>query len=342
MIFIILAVVVAIAGWIFEKGWISIPANPPHKGILTILGKRKEKVFDEGRHFLLFYPWFMGLILVNVTKENKELTPQRVLTPDNAELDIPLGVTWTPDPKNLINYLNSGGKEGVWSILEEIINEKLRTWAIAVDEGPQTWEEAMRASEYAVNTILRAIAGGEELPHISSSVPTPILMKYFNNPKKMLTPSEQATWGPDFAEVKKILDEEGEIARTKQAIEERIADVKKIRQGNGTISLPQLGIILNRFNIGEMKPMEKVKEASDLLVREELERRAEVFEVETELQKAEKLVAKAKEKNETLSLVEAFRIIMEWKITREGKGFTIPGIAPGIIELAKTLFRRPA
>ena len=110
MIFIILAVVVAIAGWIFEKGWISIPANPPHKGILTILGKRKEKVFDEGRHFLLFYPWFMGLILVNVTKENKELTPQRVLTPDNAELDIPLGVTWTPDPKNLINYLNSGGK----------------------------------------------------------------------------------------------------------------------------------------------------------------------------------------------------------------------------------------
>ena len=56
--------------------------------------------------------------------------------------------------------------------------------------------------------------------------------------------------------------------------------------------------------------------------------------------KAQQLLEAARAKGEILSVQGAFQIIMEWKTTREGRGFTIPGISPMIMEIAKNILAR--
>lgn len=280
-----LAVWMLIFGGFMLQALRNIPAQPPHKGILTVFGERKEVIKNEGWRFFPLYPWWHGFIKVNVTKVNQDLTPEDIRTPDLAELSIPVSLTWTPDktvPKNLIEFLNSGGVDGVKEILDDVVAERLRIWAIALTEGPQSWEEAIRAQDEAIEVLIEQITG-QELPHDK---------------------------------------------------------IKLIRQGNGLQSIPSLGIVLNRLNVGQIKPMGELAKAAESKVKEEQERRGETYEVETDLMKAKQLMEAAKERKEKLSLAEAFQIIMEWKTAREGHGFTIPGISPAIMELAKAFLKR--
>lgn len=66
------------------------------------------------------------------------------------------------------------------------------------------------------------------------------------------------------------------MSTTKEAQEEMI---KKVEQGNGVQPIPQLGITLNRLNIGEIKPRGELVRAAELLVKEQREREGEKFEI---------------------------------------------------------------
>lgn len=272
-------------GGFILQGLRKIPAQPPHKGILTVWGERQPVIKAEGWRFFPIYPWWYGAVLINVTKINQDLPEQIVRTPDLAELAVPISITFTPDkdnPENLIVFLNSGGESGVKNIIQDIVRERIREWAIAVEEGPQTWQAAMRSQDEATKILVTEITG--------------------EDPPKDI--------------------------------------IKLIRRGNGILKIPQLGIVLNRLNVGEIKPKGQLAEVAESEVKEAQERRGEVFEVDTDIIKARQLVNAAAERNETLSLQEAYRIILEWKATREGRGFTIPGISPLITEIAKAILGR--
>lgn len=286
------AAFVAIFGSFVIQGLRQIPAQPPTKGILTIFGRRLPKILNEGWNFFPIYPWVVGFIPVNVTKINQDLTPKDLRTPDLAEIEVSVSLTWTPsiegDPTSLISFLNAGGEEGVKTILEDIVGEKLRIWAIATVEGPQTWREAVKAADEAVQILIAGVAG-EALP----ADPT-----------------------------------------------ERAEAMGRIRRGNGVQPIPTLGITLNRLNVTRVKPKGELAKVAELQAKEEQERRGEVFEVGTDLMKAHQLIGAAAAAGQTLTIEDAFRIVMEWKATREGHGFTIPGISPTIAEIVKTILGR--
>lgn len=331
------AIVVFLVGAFVLQGLRRITANPPHVALVTFLGKRIEKVKQEGWRFFPIHPYLYSFIEIPVQKVDHDLKSQLVKTPDLADVEIPISLTWTPDYKNepglLITYLNSGGETGVKNILENIVKERLREWAFSDVEGPQNWKEAQAAQESAVAILLKAIIG-DALDHIPSSIPTSILLKYFSHPRKPLTLSEKEKWGENFEKMEEILKNENrdEIER---AVNKRREEIIKVRQGNGHFQLQQLGIVINRLNIGEIKPQGKIVEATELLSKEHQERKAEVFEVQTDLLKAQELVNQLRTSGKEISLDDAFRIIMEWKTTREGRGFTIPGVAPALAEVAK-------
>lgn len=342
-LFLATAVWVSLFGSFIVQGLRRIPAQPPHKGILTIWGERQEVVKDEGWHFFPIYPFWHGVVTINVTKVNQDLREQLIRTPDRAELGIPVSLTWMPDkenPQNLIMFLNSGGESGVKSIIEDIVRERLRTWGFSLDEGPQKWQEAMGAQEDAAAILLKTIVGSElpPIPISAQTIPTPILLKYFNVPRRRPNESEARVFGENWESVSRVLDalppEEFETVR--RAVEERRTAIAQARQGNSFFPLPQLGIILNRLNIGEITPKGELSRAAELEAKEEQERKGEVFEVETDIIKAQKLMEAVKGANEQLSLQQAFQTIMEWKATREGRGFTVPGISPAIMEVGKT------
>ncbi|MDI6717919.1 MAG: SPFH domain-containing protein [Patescibacteria group bacterium] len=330
------ALIVLTAGAFVLQGLRKIPAKPPHKALVTIFGARVEKTKNEGWRFFPLYPYWYGYIPVKVEKVDHNLPPQIIRTPDLAELTVPISMTWTPiaTGEGLKTFINNGGESGVKNILEDIVAERLRNWAIAKEEGPVEWQEAMAAGEKASATLLKAILGDRLIP-IPSEIPTLVLFSYFGSPKKKPRSEEdKLKWGENWEKVDEILEREGK-EKVREAFERRRQEVIRARQGNGTFELPQLGIVINRLNIGEIKPNGNLAKSAELKVKEEQERKAEVYEVETDLIKARSLVEAAKKSGQSLTLKEAFQIIMEWKTTREGRGFTVPGVAPAIAEVAK-------
>jgi len=71
--------------------------------------------------------------------------------------------------------------------------------------------------------------------------------------------------------------------------EQQVEIIRKIRQGDGVQSIPQLGITLNRLNIGEIRPKGELVCAAEVLVKEERERKGEKIEIAHVLEQVQKI-----------------------------------------------------
>jgi len=258
-----------------------IPAEPPSLGVITFWGERKNKIKKEGWTFLApFFPFLYDVIIVNVEKKNHDLPAETVRTPDLAVLEIPISLTWTPHKKYLIEYLNCGGEKGVNDILADIVKERVRGWAMNHQEGPQTFEEALGAREDAVEILIKAVSG-TELKKIPSRIPTTILFKYFNEPQIPPTESEIAFgWGEKWEKIDETLQNENRT-EVENAVSARREQVQDIQRGNGVQPIPQLGITLNRLNIGDIaiKKGTQLEEAAEQEVSEKRQKEAEKVEL---------------------------------------------------------------
>ncbi|HDH31266.1 MAG TPA: hypothetical protein ENH26_00645 [Candidatus Wolfebacteria bacterium] len=300
----IILVLISVCLMIFLQGLKKITTDPPHSAVVTVFGKRMDKIRKEGWRFFFLYPFVRGFVEVNVKAKNTDFEPQTVRTPDFVELEIPISVTYTPDSRTLkkaqkeqkeknplfvsefkqlplIEYLNKGKEDGVNDILQDIIRERLRVWAIAHSEGPQSGEEAMKAQYDAVAILVKAIAGVTLTP-IPSDIPTTILLSYFAKFRAEPTESEAKTWGPHWKKVEERLGKltPEELQHLTEVVEGRREVIQALRQGNGVQPIPQLGIILNRLNIGEIKPLGEWAKALEMKSKEDRDRIAETVELE--------------------------------------------------------------
>lgn len=142
------------------QGLRKIPADPPHYAVLTMFGKRTSMTKKEGWHFFPLYPWFMGYILVNMTKKNQDLAPNDVRTAtDMAEIEIAVSLTWQPDADYLIEYLNSGEESGVKKIIADVVEEAVREFAADPGREPYTWEQAVKMRTDFLAEIVLKIMG---------------------------------------------------------------------------------------------------------------------------------------------------------------------------------------
>lgn len=155
---------IAAGGIFLYFGLRKIPAAPPHVGLVTIWGERIDEVRKEGwRLFAPFFPFLYDAILVDVEKKEKDFLPEDVRSEEKAELAINNAITWTPDkdvPQNLKEYINVGGRKGVEDILEDIIGEACRQYAVA-----RGWEKVLATRDELAMTIIEALTGqtGEPL-----------------------------------------------------------------------------------------------------------------------------------------------------------------------------------
>ncbi len=148
--------IVMILGW---QGLVKIPAQPPQKGVVTFMGKRTDAVISEGWNWFLLYPWVQGVILVDMTAKNQDFKPEDVRTPDMAELEVTASLTFKPDSKYLINYLNSGGEKGVRDIMDDVVPEAIRELAANPGKKPDTWEEAVKMKSVFLAEIVATVIG---------------------------------------------------------------------------------------------------------------------------------------------------------------------------------------
>jgi len=173
--FVFLGIVIIVLGAISAiilQGLRKIP--PVYVALVTKWGKRVPEVVSEGWQFFPLYPTWYGYIPIKVETVSKDFAPEEVRTPDGADLNISVALSWAPDkdsPEALINYLNAGGEghgddetgegepRGVRDILEDMVAEHVREWARSTKLGPQTWRDALSAGDEAVQIILEGLLG---------------------------------------------------------------------------------------------------------------------------------------------------------------------------------------
>src|SRR3989344_4640647 len=253
-----------IFGWYVLSGIRRVEADPPHIAAITIGGRRTGETKEEGWRFFPLYPYLYGYISVEITRIDFDLPHQKVRTPDFGELEIPVSIVFQPSRENIVNYLNSGGENGVKKILENIVHQSLRTWAMSDEHEPRTVQEGLMASDEAVAILAKGILGAE-MDHIPSSVPTPVLFRYFEGlpPAKM----QMKNWGRDWTKVEEILNQEqhtqNELHALKESVECRRQIIRELKRGKGTRAHRELGVVLSFLNIGGIQAVGKTAEVID-------------------------------------------------------------------------------
>lgn len=292
-LWIALALALALAVLSVWNGIAKVPANPPHKAVLTFCGRRLPGVLNEGWNWVPIRPLLFSLILIKVEKVNRDFPPQRVRTPDKAEISVSASVTFIPgiagDPQSYITYLNSGGEVGVGRILGDTVEDRVKTWAASNKEGPADWPEAQMMRDDAHSVLAHSLLG-EALVRVGGPIPTSTLLRYFSVPQMAPTAYDAsprngwATGGEDWnwngldAIISNFsVEAQAELRRR---VTQRRQEVKALREGRGRFGIESLGITILRFSVNEVRVEGEVARAAELQEKERREQDADKTEIE--------------------------------------------------------------
>ena len=200
----------------------------------------------------------------------------------------------------LINYLDSGQQEGVERQLKGKVLERVREWAMGPEEGPADWIELNKSHLEAVSVLVKQIAGDSltSIPEYAQSVPTWIWLRYFAHPKPTKFSKNEEAWTENnWQKVQEVL-EKIEHSHGPEAIEElktiiaqRRTDIENLRTGSGKIILRDLGVMLERLNLGDIDVLGGVGEEAEGEAKEEQERQKEEKELLFMRKRMEELMA---------------------------------------------------
>ena len=285
------------------QGLRRIENDPPHKGIVTILGKRQykerngEKITvytNEGWQFFPFCPFVTSPIHIDVSRKNFQIEVI-TRTPDRALVKIMVDVTVRPWAERLIEYLDSGEFEGVKSQFSGEISERIRGWVEGEEEGPKNWHELYQARLEAISILVKRIAGKKKMdelakiPPKAQRVPTSILLKFYSKerPEGQVWPNEhffenEKIWADeDWEKVREVISPLNEVEKkeVKEAVGKRRSVINNLRSGDTKIELDDLGVILERLNVSNIEVLGKTAEAADQEAKEKEERAAEAEEI---------------------------------------------------------------
>jgi regulator of protease activity HflC (stomatin/prohibitin superfamily) len=343
-IWFFLASITIIWGKFILQGLKKVPSDPPTIAVITIFGKRINLIKEEGWRFFPLYPFYYGAILVNMTRKNIEINIKSVQTPDGVNSHIQILLTYRPDKEKIINFLNNGGEKGIETQIREKINERVREWALAEEFGPANWQELMAARNECVFLLIKYIAGNSitEIPEYAQEIPTYIWLRYFEKPRPQKTTKNEEPWANNNWEKVNIKFNQlskDEQKNLKEAITKRKKELINLKTGIGQIKLEDLGIILERLNIGDINVDTEIEKRARLRVQEELEREAEKIEISHVKNRMQELISEFK-----ITPAEALEIVQteKGKIKKEIKEQKInisPQVLEGLNEIIKTFKR---
>jgi hypothetical protein len=156
-------VLIGLAFTLFGLGLRNIPANPPHKGLVTLWGKRQPRVIGEGYTVLApYFPFFYDVILINMEQHNMDFIFEHLRCnavagrdfQSGAAVTVKVGVTWMPnnDANALFNFIGVGTEPGTRNIMRDMLAEALRQYATT-----KTWEELTRSGDEITQILLQKL-----------------------------------------------------------------------------------------------------------------------------------------------------------------------------------------
>lgn len=248
------------ANYMVDKGLKGIPsANPPCVGLVTVWGKKTDIVLHEGLKLLApYFPFLFEVILIDMEKKNEDFIFENVRChsekgegESGGEVTADIGITWLPDEKNLINYINSGGEKGVQDIMRDMLAEDVRQMG-----REKTWEEMTFATyDLAVRLILKLV-GKEGV-------------------------GEEKDQKPELKTYYTLTSEEKKDPKKMLPILEKLLS-------SGVTDEHKLGVKFLRLNVKSVEPEGELKKDAEKVAREEQQRKAELYEADTTVEIAKK------------------------------------------------------
>jgi hypothetical protein len=237
---------------------------------------------------------------VKVERITFEFISEKTRTPDRAESRIPVFITVRPNSELLTEYIDSGQEEGIKVQLKGKILERIREWAMGPEEGPASWVELNQTHLEAVSVLVKKIAGNSltPIPSYAQLVPTWIWLRYYALPRPKVFLKNEEPWAAnDWRRIRDVLTEIesvhgfGAVRNLETAVEARRGEIDALRTGAGRVILRDLGVRLERLNIGDIDVLGKVAEQAENQAKEEQERQAEVLELQHFIERVQALMA---------------------------------------------------
>jgi regulator of protease activity HflC (stomatin/prohibitin superfamily) len=295
---ILLALIILIIGAFILRGLQKIPV--PYVGLITIWGKRKQDeqqksvYVGEGWHFLPLFPYWYNVILINMERVTFSVIMETAMTPDRTFSKVPITLTYRKNKDRLCEFINSGKDEGVQKQLHGKIEERIREWCMDNEGGPADWIELQKSHLEGTSILAKKIAGNslKEVPKFAQDIPTWIWLRYYSQPRPTVLLKNEKAWGEKWEKVSEFENtlKTNEVNELKVQVEERRNQIDKLRTGTGTIEVQDLGIIIERLNIGNIDPLGDVALAADKEAKEEQERKAEALEIKYVIERIEQFM----------------------------------------------------
>lgn len=312
------------------KSFKKIPSDPPTVGLVTIWGERTGAIKKEGWVLLApFFPFLHDVTLVNVTKKNEDFTFENVrcVVSKNVRTDegeriegseastnvrsggsvkVVVSITWVPDKKKLIAYTESGGEAGVRRIISDKMAEVIRQMG-----RNHNWEQMTFATDVMSANLIIAIVG-------------------VANVKNTMKDSGKWDFGNKLGD--QIADDD--LERAMNYLQQALT--------NGVADAHDLGIKIQRLNIKQVEPEGELRRDAEKSAQEVQQKRAEVFELTTEIELARALQTAYANAKTPKTLEECILEVRRRKVIREGHGkvVDIAGLSPEMLAVASRLLGR--
>ena len=171
-------ILVGIAFAMFGLGLRNIPANPPHKGLVTVWGKRRPSIIGEGYTVLApYFPFFYDVIPINMEQHNEDFVFEHLRCnavsgrdfQSGAAVTVKVGVTWSPnnDAQALRQYATTKTWEELTRSgvdITHILLQKLTAETAAGAKGQQRLRQQGYPDVVGLGIVITRLNVGEIVP----------------------------------------------------------------------------------------------------------------------------------------------------------------------------------
>ncbi|MBU1046917.1 hypothetical protein KKH36_04040 [Patescibacteria group bacterium] len=290
--------------YLIYKGYEETTSNPITYKAITSWGEITGEYLKEGKDlFANYFPFFYHFIPVNMTKKDRtykfektrckieeDISTDGEKTQSGGAVDTSITITAEADEERFIHLIRNGGLDGVLARFESIVGEDYRQMC-----AEYTWEEMTFAKDLLSAKLILKIVGENIEEHIKGD-------QSFENIKEII---EKGKAGDSTAQEK-----------AKEVLQKALA--------NGIGDVVDLGVIIRRLNVDDIKPEEAIAEKASGLAVEILEKRKEDMNLETEISQARKLKRAYNELGEDVVKEIRQRKSID---SGQGKSFDIPGLS---------------
>jgi len=311
LIFLLLGIV------LLTRSFVKIKASPAHVGLVTVWGELTNQTKNEGwRLIARYFPFLYDVIQIEVTKKNRDFKFKNVrcVISENVKTDASNGTD---------NIRSGGSVQVIASITWIPDSERLTAY---VKSGMQTGVEAILEDRMA--EVIRQMGRTqtwEQMTFATEVMSANLIIQIVGTD---LVNDDGHPWG--FGETIEEKD-----------VEEALKFLS-ISLKNGVADDHDLGVKIRRLNVKQVEPEGELQKDAEKSAQEVQQKRAEVFELETELELSQNLKKAYQNAATPKTLEECILEVRRRKVMREGHGkvIDIAGISPEMIAAASQLIRR--